>query len=471
MTDSNMNEQEDLTGGLGRDRQPQQQESKVKVVKSNIDDTSITDGADDMDNEKPKAPSPYAHSKFIMKKTTPVEFKKEIYYKDEKGRYINDDNEFMKVIYKYSKVKQTRYVKEVLEQIKLQVKKVNEKQSFPIRLNNGILHKGKFKYCTYTDFTPYTLNYNYDPNAKPVSEVDEYLNHLSNFENEYRLLIEEIMGYILETDASFVAHIGKFFILVGDGGYGKGTFLKLIRALLDNKNLSALDIKQLSDPKYNNALDQKLANLGDDIQGQTINDIELKMLKNISTADEIALRKLFQDSYDSVVTSTLIFTSNRILSTIENDNSGAYERRVMWLPIVKEPTNKHQDFFDLITTQDAKKYLIKLMIEGNIRLHEQGMLTESKTVEKFNTAYHKKNVNVNLFVDEHYDKDFYVGKTTDEIREIYISWCNELSLKPLSKLALNKAIKNTLGLDTHRTSKTVDGKKIYTQKFKKIDEL
>ncbi|MCP6606546.1 hypothetical protein NL500_30580, partial [Klebsiella pneumoniae] len=68
--------------------------------------------------------------------------------------------------------------------------------------------------------------------AEPVKVVDDYLNHLSNNDEEYKKLILEVLAHTLIINKEFKRMLAKFFIFVGDGGNGKGTLLTIIRAIL-----------------------------------------------------------------------------------------------------------------------------------------------------------------------------------------------------------------------------------------------
>ena len=92
-------------------------------------------------------------------------------------------------------------------------------QTFDIKLQNGILRNGTFIPIDYQEFTPYSIDIPYHEDAEAVAIVDEYINHLTNGEAEYKMRLLEILAHPLIVDKEFKRLLAKFFIFVG--GWGK----------------------------------------------------------------------------------------------------------------------------------------------------------------------------------------------------------------------------------------------------------
>ena len=137
--------------------------------------------------------------------------------------------------------RKTNFLKEVKAQILIFARYYTDSDNLPVLFNNGYIKDGKF-YNYDVDkikpFSPYQIDLNYNPNCEKIDLVDEYLNNLSSNELEYRNILEEILGYCLMTNFDRKGSLSKFFFLVGDGGNGKGTFLKIISRLLGKENCS-----------------------------------------------------------------------------------------------------------------------------------------------------------------------------------------------------------------------------------------
>lgn len=375
-----------------------------------------------------------------------------LFFRDDEGKFINDENMLKRKIHQFLDQKDSRNVEEVYKQLLLMapIITLDDDESFEIHFNNGYLHEGNFYEMESKTFTPYHIDIDYHYDAEAVKVVDDYLNHLSNNDEEYKKLILEVLAHTLIINKEFKRMLAKFFIFVGDGGNGKGTLLTIIRAILNRKNCSGLSIGDMADERYFVTMQGKLANLGDDIQDEPINNKQMKALKNISTCDFVSTRQLFQQATEVEMTLSLIFTSNHILKSWEKGDS--YKRRVMWLPIYTKPAKKEKNFIQKLTTQKALEYWIRLIIEAYKRLYENERFTTSKVVEKFNDQYHEENNNFLLYLQD-FERNDFLHMKPKQIYDEYEAWAEENDLNAQSKKQVKDTIEKNYGL-------VVKGKKI-----------
>ena len=130
---------------------------------------------------------------------------------------------------------------------------------FKIKLKNGYLENGEFTPIVIDEFTPYSIEVDYFEDAEPVQIVDDYIDHLTNSDDDYKNLLLEVLGHTLIVNPEFKRLLAKFFIFVGSGGNGKGTLLQIIKSILDQKNCTGLSISELSDERYFVSFKGKLA--------------------------------------------------------------------------------------------------------------------------------------------------------------------------------------------------------------------
>lgn len=396
--------------------------------------------------------TPHEVAMQVVNVTKPVEFAGGLYYRDENNNYIYNDKEYKKVIFKITPNKDPRFIDNVFKTIELMTEDITDDREFPVKFNNGVLQDGEFVEVDYKEFTPFIIDTVYNEDAEPVQIVDDYLNHLTNNDPEYRKLIEEILGYTLVTSAERIKLLAKFFIFIGDGGNGKGTLLEIIRTILGNKNIASLSIKNLANDRYFPSLKGKLANLGDDIEDEAIDNDKMKVLKNISTADTVTMRKLYAEAEDVQIKTTLIFTSNSILKSFEKGES--FQRRIMWLPMFSKPKTKDSHFITKITSEKALQYWVKLMIQGYMRLYENSKFTEPDLIKEYNKQYHKENNNLLIYCEGLKPEDF-LGLSLKEVYEQYELWCDEESEKPMSKRMMKDTLKKLYGVEA--TQKKING--------------
>ncbi|WP_211224440.1 DNA primase family protein [Eremococcus coleocola] len=360
------------------------------------------------------------------------------------GEYTSDKDEIARIVYRYCEGQKTRYVQEVLSQIDMRCEVLSDDAVFNIKLNNGVLKKGRFIEVDYKDFTPFVIDLDYKPEATPVKDVDDYLKHLTGGDKEYEKRLLEILGHILITDPEMVRLLATFSIFVGDGGNGKGTLLTIIRSIIGTENCSALSVKNLEDERYLQSIQGKLVNLGDDIQDEPINNTQMKYLKNISSGDVIEMRKLYEQSKPIQLITSLIFTSNHKIKTYEKGDS--YKRRVNWLPMYSKPVKKDPQFINKLTTQEAREYWLKLIIEGYFRLYEQGGFSPCKAIEDFNEEYHHENNTAIEYLGFQNPEDIH-GMRTPEIYDEYEVWTNENGLNCQSRKQFQDTVKEVFGLE------------------------
>ncbi|KIJ86837.1 DNA primase [Staphylococcus saprophyticus] len=402
----------------------------------------------------------YTKATEIMNIFSTVIYGETLYFKDNDGEFTDDTAILRQHIFRLSGPKKTNFIDEVMKQVEYRSHRIPSDTVFPIRFKNGILQDGEFIPVNYQEFTPYIVDIDYEPDAEPVEEVDQYIKLLTNNDKDYEKLLYEIIGHTLIVNPEFKRLMGKFFIFVGDGGNGKGTLLTIIRSILDRKNVTGLSIRNMADERYFTTMKGKLANLGDDIQDEPINNDQMKLLKNISTCDYVSMRQLYRQSEDVELTCTLIFTSNHILKSFEKGES--YKRRVVWLPMYSKPTKKDPKFITKLTTPKALKYWIKLIVDGYMRLYNNVQFTESVAVNKFNQDYHNENDTSGLFLQD-FKKEDIEGLRPPEIYEQYEAFCDENGVNVMSRKQFQANIKEDFNLVPKAIKKNGKSMRAYTE--------
>lgn len=360
-----------------------------------------------------------------------------------------DDQRLRKLIFQRCPGQKTRFVDEVVKQIEMRAPN-KDGCDFPIRFRNGFLDNGEFiEFRGFSEFTPYFIDIDYDPNAPPVAEVDEYINNITSSDPDYRKLLMEIMGYAMVTDPERIRSIGKFFIFRGNGANGKGTLLQIMRRIYNPRNCSSLAIKELNDSRYQVTMIGKLANLGDDVQPDAINNDEMKALKNITTADTVETRRLYHQSESATFTVKLYFTANSDIKSYEKGYG--YQRRVMWLPMFNTVEKPDPTFITRMTTPEALNYWIRLIVEGYFRIWQNHCLSECARVNEYNRQYHLENNHMAKFLAD-VGADSVLGKTPKEVREMYDDYNDDLAKSYSPKLLTDQLRTMGIGLGKKKTS-------------------
>lgn len=360
-------------------------------------------------------------------------------------KYVpNENGDLMDIIWDRCVGQKMKYVREIADQIESRCQKIKE-DTFIVRFKNGYVDNGRFYHDKSIDvFTPFYIPIEYDPQAEPVQIVDDYINSIVSNDPDYRALLLEALAYPLITDLEKMTSYAKFFILRGDGQNGKGTFFNIMRRIYGKANCSAFSPQELKDEKNLVSCVGKLVNLGDDISPEAFNNEVMKRLKNLSSADMVGLRRLYQQGKQGQLYTKMFFSTNADIKTFEKGY--AYQRRVIWLPMFNRITKKDGRFVSKITTPEALRYWVRLIVDSYQRLWDAGEFTQSAAVQEYNESYHKDNNHMNEFL-ELIDIDVQlIDRPVREVRELYNEIIDDPKSKPYNAKMLNEIIR-PLGIE------------------------
>lgn len=389
----------------------------------------------------------------IMRELNIVKYGEVLYFRH--GDSYEDSKDILeRLVWQRCEGMNSRYVNEIMTQMEGRARLIDTNTIFPIKFKNGILRDGEFIHMDYTEFTPYAIDLEYKKDAEPVDAVDDYLDHLTGRDKDYKLFIGEILGHIFIKNPFKKNTLPHIFFFIGGGGNGKGTLLKIIEKIVGVHNASHLDIQKLTKEQYLSSINQKLVNLGDDVRDKTIDDDEIKILKNVSSCDTIPIRKLYEESKSVTPTVSLIFTTNHVLKSFEKGES--VRRRMMWCPMYSKVTKKDPGFIGSVTTVEALEYWVRLAVEGYLRLYEgDGEMTHNEPVFVETTKYHQENNLSQLFVDDLEMVDVQYEKPKN-LYERYEKWCEDEGIDPTSRRIFYQNIEDTF--DVIKAVRKIDDK-------------
>lgn len=158
-----------------------------------------------------------------------------------------------------------------------------------------------------------------DESAVPHTFI-EWLNVVLGRDPEVIRHVWEVIGYLLMTGNP----LQKIFLLFGEGGNGKGTLMRVLRAMLGRENYSSLSMHQLVDDKFaSSGLYGKTANISGDLSSKFLADPQI--LKEITGGDSIAASRKFGQYFEFVPYAVPLFAANEYFRT--SDSSSGWRRR------------------------------------------------------------------------------------------------------------------------------------------------
>lgn len=342
---------------------------------------------------------------------------------------------------------------EVMKYLDLICEDIEPSEANYIAFKNGVYDISTDKLLPYTPDIILTnrINHNYNPGA--YNELtDNTLDKIACNDKEVRALLEECIGYCFYRRNE----LGKAFILTGDKSNGKSTFLDLIKCILGEGNISALDLRELGDRFSTAMLFGKLANIGDDIGDEFLQGNSVAVFKKIVTGNRLKAELKGQQPFDFNPYVKLLFSANDMPRM--RDKTGAVLRRLVMIPFNATFTKNDKDYDPYIKykliKEDSIEYLISLGVEGLKRVLENNEFTVSQKVENAIIEYEEENNPIIAFIND-VGVDAIINQPTHDVYLRYTVFCSQSQLQALSKIAFSKQINKRL--NTVAMSKRING--------------
>jgi putative DNA primase/helicase len=297
------------------------------------------------------------------------------------------------------------------------------------------------------------IDWDYNPNAKN-GLVDEVLDKISCNDADIRALLEELIGYCFYRRNE----LGKSFVLTGERSNGKSTFLDMIKTMLGEQNIAALDLAEVNEKFSTAELFGKLANIGDDIGDEFIPNTGV--FKKLVTGEKLKGERKGQDPFFFHSYAKLLFSANNIPRLGRGKDSAAIARRLIIIPFdakfsVDDPDFKPYIKYDL-RKQSAMEYLILLGLQGLKRVLHNQQFTESSKVKNALNEYEETN-NPILGFFKSVELSEILNEPTNKVYKLYQEYCIRNNLQSLSNIEFSRQVKRHFDIDI--VDKTIKGKK------------
>lgn len=293
----------------------------------------------------------------------------------------------------------------------------------------------------------------YKPDAYSA-DLDKCLNKVFCGDTQAIELFEEMCGYMLMRNCRF----RKGFILYGGGSNGKSTILNLLKKFIGADNCSTVELEQLGDRFKTAELENKLVNIGDDINRKDI--LDTGILKKLFTGESVTVERKGQNPFTLRSYAKLIFSCNEI-PRIADKSQGMYSR-LTFIPFNATFSSADEDFDpfieDKITTDEALSYLLNRALIGLTRLLKNNGFTNPTAVSRALDRYITDNSTVLTWVSEEgIDLPHLTNTTTDRLFTEFKDWCARSDIKYGSSIrAFHKEIADQFNLERVR-SRNRDG--------------
>ena len=387
-------------------------------------------------------------------------------YKD--GIYTNGYKEIESDMIQYIPNLKKMQRREVLDYMELIVEEKEQSDANLIAFNNGIydLVTGEMKPFSTDIVITNKIPWDYNPDAY-FELADKTLNKLACDDAAIRALLEECIGYCFYRRNE----LGKAFILTGDKNNGKSTFLDIVKTILGDKNISALDLKELGDRFNTSMMFGKMANIGDDIGDDFLQGSQVSIFKKIVTGNRIKAERKGQDPFEFNQFIKLLFSANDIPRM--KDKTGAVLRRLVIIPFnarfskyLPDGVTIDPDFDPFIKykliQKESIEYLIKLGVEGLKRGITNNEFTKSEKVQGQLDEYEEENNPIIAFIAD-CGVDMIENEPTADVYQRYQVFCAENSMQPMSNIVFSKQINKRLGFKVIQKKLSNVNRKIFVK--------
>ena len=311
------------------------------------------------------------------------------------------------------------------------------------------------------DFTQIPVTYG--PSAY-CSDLDKMLNRVFLGDREVINLFEEMIG------AGLIKHsrYQKAFMLYGSGSNGKSTVLDVIRMFAGSSNYSAIPLEKVTDRFATAELENKLYNIGDDVDNVALKDTGT--LKKLFSGNATMVERKGERPYTIEPYATHIYSCNTIPRSF--DKSDGFYRRWLFVPFNAKFSSADPDYDplieDKITTDTALSYLLNIAIRGAQRLIKRGHFTEPQSVKEALEAYKADNSNTLSWIeDKDLNIDYILDTPTDKLYSDFVDWCKLSGIKSANitgKKTFYKEIIHKYEFEDKPTQKS-DGKRYFRIKL------
>lgn len=309
------------------------------------------------------------------------------------------------------------------------------------------------------DFTQ--LPVNFDPEA--YSKIlDDTIRKVFEHDEEVINLFEEMVGYTLIKNCRY----RKGFLLYGSGSNGKSTILNVIKRFLGYANVATIELEKLSDPFKTAELENKLANIGDDINRRDI--VDTGTIKKLFTGESLTVERKFQNPFTLHNFAKMIFSCNEIPRIV--DKSFGMYSRLIFIPFTAV-FSPHDDDFDpfiedKLMTDESLSYLLNIALKGLKRLIANNRFTNPDVVEEALDKYKTVNSTVLTWVEEEaVELSDLLRDTTDVLFSEFMDWCNRSGIKfTASNKTFHKELEEKFNLERKRC-RTEGGRNKYSWQF------
>ncbi len=236
--------------------------------------------------------------------------------------------------------------------------------------------------------------------------------------------LQKFFGYCLTRETRYE----KALLLIGPGGDGKGTILKILQALVGEPNTANVTMSGLQDQFHRVMLVDKLLNVATEVEAGLL---QSDIFKTLISGESVTAAYKHKNAFSFLPVCKLAFSANKH-PNIQDTSDGLY-RRLLVIEMEKQFVKQGKAdlyLFDKLLQELPGIFMWSL--RGLQRLREEGFKLSDymlACLDKFQAM----NDPLVTFVEEHIEPDANGFETKTDLYAAYNKYCNQSGYRPKGK--------------------------------------
>ena len=228
----------------------------------------------------------------------------------------------------------------------------------------------------------------------------------------------------------------KFLVLLGEGGSGKSTFIRLMEASVGSRNLSNISLTDLQQRFASFGLMGKLLNSCADLEISALEDTAI--IKKVLGEDTLRAEQKGRDAISFKNYAKLIFSTNE-LPVVKAEKTNGFYRRLLVLPMNRVPEKKNPNLLNELLQEID--YFLWLSVQALERMYEKEIIITSAESEKAVAQLRMDSDTVQAFLVEACVLDEGSRSERTELYSRYEKYCEDTDRQSLTKNNFYKSLR------------------------------
>ncbi len=262
-------------------------------------------------------------------------------------------------------------------------------------------------------------------------KIEEFLKFICPNPDSREMLLQ-FSGYAHTKDVGQQ----KFLVLLGEGGSGKSTFIRLMEASVGSQNLSNISLTDLQQRFASFGLMGKLLNSCADLEISALEDTAI--IKKVLGEDTLRAEQKGRDAISFKNYAKLIFSTNE-LPVVKAEKTNGFYRRLLVLLMDRVPEKKNPNLLNELLQEID--YFLWLSVQALERMYEKEIIVTSAESEKAVAQLRMDSDTVQAFLVEACVLDEGSRSERTELYSRYEKYCEDTDRQSLTKNNFYKSLR------------------------------